>query len=636
MANSTLEILINAKDNASGAMKNVAASASAMGNQVEAASKKMETAGTRARSFEQAASKIDSVGRNARVGLSSMAQAADLVGVNLNGIIGPAASAADAIGDIVGTLGSLGLAAGVAGAAIVAIGLIATQLQKQHDAAAKAIAINNEYLWSLQGIAQQSPAVAEGIKRVADQMITLQELASANQLERMFAGFTIAKAQIDDFFKSLDEGLIRFRSFPEILAENTAKLDAMAFGMKSGYDEVERLRGAMDNLIVTTNDASEAAARHATELDYEAAAARRAAAAMGDTRGDAIKDFREGARSVAEMNTKAWFAKYEFKEGAGWVEKIDKNAQKASASVSQMVSRLKSMVEGALSPTSVEQRMGMAGDAWDEFRLRLEAVASGTDPAQYGEKFAQMFNDLGMSAQAAAEGFKNFSLFADPKNLKLVDFGPIIADVKTQLDGMIGKANLTAEAMKQVWANLSPQQKAALAQQGIEGTADAVQALLDPAGLATDQVKELGGAISAIPKSITSTFYVVKDAAETAVKEFRAVLDQFIADYGNVTISINAETSTTAPGTTPTAPAPTLPVEREKLANGGSFIVPSRYGYEGFNMGGVATASAGERVTVTPRGQSGGQFVFNVSVNNDAMLNALMRRVRALAMLNAV
>ena len=80
-----------------------------------------------------------------------------------------------------------------------------------------------------------------------------------------------------------------------------------------------------------------------------------------------------------------------------------------------------------------------------------------------------------------------------------------------------------------------------------------------------------------------------------------------------------------AGGTTPTVGGP-------GFARGGSFIVPQGFPNDSFPM----RVSSGERVTVTPRGQAGGQFVFNVSVNNDAMLNALMRRVRALAMLNAV
>ena len=38
----------------------------------------------------------------------------------------------------------------------------------------------------------------------------------------------------------------------------------------------------------------------------------------------------------------------------------------------------------------------------------------------------------------------------------------------------------------------------------------------------------------------------------------------------------------------------------QQNAAGGSFIIPSSYGYEGFNMGGMATASGGEEVTISP------------------------------------
>jgi hypothetical protein len=41
----------------------------------------------------------------------------------------------------------------------------------------------------------------------------------------------------------------------------------------------------------------------------------------------------------------------------------------------------------------------------------------------------------------------------------------------------------------------------------------------------------------------------------------------------------------------------------EGFASGGSFVIGSGYGYEGFNMGGVATASPGEKVTITPPGK---------------------------------
>jgi hypothetical protein len=44
-------------------------------------------------------------------------------------------------------------------------------------------------------------------------------------------------------------------------------------------------------------------------------------------------------------------------------------------------------------------------------------------------------------------------------------------------------------------------------------------------------------------------------------------------------------------------------VTPKPYANGGSFVVPASYGYEGFNMGGIATASSGETITATPQGQ---------------------------------
>ena len=53
-------------------------------------------------------------------------------------------------------------------------------------------------------------------------------------------------------------------------------------------------------------------------------------------------------------------------------------------------------------------------------------------------------------------------MFANPENIKFADMGAIVADVQSQLNGMIGTANLTSAAMAEVWKNLNPQQKAQL------------------------------------------------------------------------------------------------------------------------------------------------------------------------------
>jgi hypothetical protein len=47
-------------------------------------------------------------------------------------------------------------------------------------------------------------------------------------------------------------------------------------------------------------------------------------------------------------------------------------------------------------------------------------------------------------------------------------------------------------------------------------------------------------------------------------------------------------------------------------ASGGSFLIPSSYGNEGFKLGNGDTASAGERITITKNGegqQQGGMVI---------------------------
>lgn len=565
----TLEILIRARDDASPAMARVASAASAMGNAVDAASKNVAAAGARASTFTTAAGKIDSAGRNARIGLASMGQAAQLLGVDLNRVILPAANAADAIGDMVGAIGSLGMMAGVAGIVIAAFAALQMAVENYNKSIAASIMYNNAYLQDAHMLAAGNRELAASFERlkqasISSEQLGLDDVIRANpQLQALNSALNLVGLGVKDMNAALREA----RTEWEVVSDASTQL----------YDSLERTRETSQLVTLAAYAHASAEQTRGNALQYAAAAAARLANSLGDTRKDAIDDYRAGARSISEMNTKAWLATHEFKAGAGWVEKIGANAEKATTSVSQMVSKLKGLVEGALNATTVEQRLGMAGDAWDEFRLRLEAVATGTDPAQYGEQFTQMFNALGMSAERAAAAFKDFSLFADPSNIKLVNMQPILDSVKQSLDSMIGKANLTSAAMKEVWKNLSPQQKAALAEQGIDSASEAIAALVDPTTQAKSQVQQLGAAMNAIPNNVTTTFSVVKDAAEKAIQEFQEVLDAFIARYGSVNISITAETTAvepTAAAVTPTydqyANVPTLAsggyVEREGLA----------------------------------------------------------------------
>jgi hypothetical protein len=51
-------------------------------------------------------------------------------------------------------------------------------------------------------------------------------------------------------------------------------------------------------------------------------------------------------------------------------------------------------------------------------------------------------------------------------------------------------------------------------------------------------------------------------------------------------------------------------------ASGGDFMIPMSYGNEGFRLGNGDTASGGERVTITPRGESKSGATYNITINN--------------------
>jgi len=71
---------------------------------------------------------------------------------------------------------------------------------------------------------------------------------------------------------------------------------------------------------------------------------------------------------------------------------------------------------------------------------------------------------------------------------------------------------------------------------------------------------------------------------------------------------------TSAPGFIPTYGLP-------GHASGGSFTIPSEYGYEGFRLGNYGTASGGERVTVTPAGAGGGMVTIGtLNIGNTASM----------------
>lgn len=576
-----LEVLITARDEITGVLKKAEKGMRDFGDSATQAASKVKAASNNAAGFSATAERIDSSSRQARIGFTAMSDAARLAGSNISGFAGPIAIAVDAVGDLTGAVGALGASAGVVGVVVLALGAliskiveidtnIKTRIANVHksfeelrqqfapegvDAATKFATAVGASVAQLQEMARASDSGAASINRLIDAQEKVAQIADA-YARLADARRKFAESDQGDVFSKLGSVPARIEAYIALLREGALTSEQFSAVMSQLDEQQVKAEHSASVLAIALGNEAQAAAAAALQTDYAAAAARRLAEAMGDTRGDAIKDMRAGARSIAEMNTKAWLAKNEFKEGVGWIEKIPKASAAASKAVSaieraaqQARAKLQGMVENALSPTAADPNMG---NSWDEARKRFEAFASGTSLDAYGEEFQKQFEALGMSAQAAADAFKNFSLFADPENMKLIDWGPIVASVEQQLLSMAGKANVTAEAMRQVWANLSPTAKAALAEQGIENAGDAMQALVDPAGLAEEQVGKLGDAVRAIPTSVTTTFTAVTDSAKAAIDDLAEFLDKFINAYGTVTVSARGDFW---------APAPPLPGE---------------------------------------------------------------------------
>lgn len=150
--------------------------------------------------------------------------------------------------------------------------------------------------------------------------------------------------------------------------------------------------------------------------------------------------------------------------------------------------KVRGMVEQALQPTTVEARLKMTGNAWDEFRLRLEAVNSGTPLDAYGPAFVEQVKKMqevtGLALPDMAAKFKDFSLFARMDWLKAaldsgaVDLTPIKEQIQTQINQIIGFANLAKAAFDEVWASMDAGQKIDLAKAlGLDASGANIEAL---------------------------------------------------------------------------------------------------------------------------------------------------------------
>lgn len=462
--------------------------------------------------FRRLGGEIDSMGRQSMIAMRALGDASNLAGLDraITQSIGNAAIMTDTVGDLAGAFTMLNPV--MLGVAAVGTAL-AFAFQKIKEEQERAAAV-----------------VQAQIKVYADLRAAISDLdkASGDLARRLQEQFDLNKQQAELLADLVAAGE-PYRSMVEERIAADEELTRVSRELNAAYQGLLNLQSTTP----VTEEESNALLRQAQIVDelreklIRLSAARQAdVAAMSDA--IALQKAMDEENRIAEADLIAkgkLITETRLKEAAAQEE-----AAKRYASALEQVARaqdniLRGMVEKALTPTAVTSadmdaaKQGTYLNKWDEFRRRVEAVKAGTNPAQFGAEFEKALASLNMPLDQAIEKFKNFSLFANPKNLGLVNWDAVTADIGQQLLALVGKANLMREGFAKAWAGLTADQKRSLRELGIESAGDAKKVLM---GAADSGVQ---GFISQMGDK--ESVKQLKTAGDTLVKNVQAgVLDK--------------------------------------------------------------------------------------------------------------
>jgi hypothetical protein len=192
---------------------------------------------------------------------------------------------------------------------------------------------------------------------------------------------------------------------------------------------------------------------------------------------------------------------------------------------SAMKSVLSNAIDKALVITTVTDLDMMATAAgkyknkWDELARQSDIIKrDGIGRLAEFPVLQAALERTGLSAEEFGIKFRDMSLFADPKNFNLVDWGIVTMDVENQFDQMLGKLNLTERGIKAVWNQLPEDKREALKKLGIANLDDATKVMLGekpshfdivPADTFAANLNSIQDSIlSAIPPEMKTTVFV--------------------------------------------------------------------------------------------------------------------------------
>ncbi len=348
-------------------------------------------------------------------------------------------------------------------------------------------------------------------------------------VQKFAAQLTMAAGQAGAFARAVGQA---FQWVLERVADLVQKMGELLNLMPGGKGNdliafANSMRGAINELVIGVQEAVDAGTTYARVMKDDVVVAVTQATTATESEADALRREQLEARDAANASKTAG------NEFAGMGDKALDGATKASQAaemMSKVADKVRGMVEQALTPTSVQDRLQMTGDAWDEFRLRLEAINSGTPLDQYGAAFVAQVQKMqqitGLALPDIAAKFKDFSLFANMDWLKgalesgAIDLEPIKQRINEQIQQIIGQANLMKAAFNEVWASLSSQTKLDLANalglspQAASNATQVFQALSGTqAQTATTTVQGTATATSALNTALSGTQTLANNVA---------------------------------------------------------------------------------------------------------------------------
>lgn len=315
-------------------------------------------------------------------------------------------------------------------------------------------------------LAQSAGLSADKLKEMASASVTVRN--SLNDLISIEQTLALLQAQRAELQRQLADA--QMAGDTAKIAELTAKLDENAAAMERVRLKANEVRDALQNMV-------------GDKPIYDLQRLENAARAAANNGMTAVQDWNKRVEDSQNRVARAMgiikdpIERWE-KDQIDAYQNSQRAAERWAQAVGAAMQKVRALVEAAMQPTQVtldDLNASMKGEyipKWDEFRRRVEAVATGTNIDQFGPKFKaqlemvqSMFQNLNLDQIAAK--FKDFSLFADmnvSQIKSLIDFGPIEAQVSQQIDSIIGKAKAMEVAFNDVWASLSAQKKIDLAQ----------------------------------------------------------------------------------------------------------------------------------------------------------------------------